>query len=88
MKIIGTLLIIGILFSYVPMISMDDCPDGDHMGNMKTDCGYCFHSPGLFGMNISEYLFLPFSGRLVLVPPSVKIDEIPFLIFHPPKFLI
>ena len=44
MKIIGFLLIIGILFSYVPVFPMDECPEGKHMGNMKMDCGYNFHN--------------------------------------------
>jgi hypothetical protein len=39
MKIIGILLIIGILFSYVPILPMDDSQESNHAGNMKLDCG-------------------------------------------------
>ena len=85
MKIIGFLLIIGILISYVPMIPMDECPEGNHMGNMKMDCGNNFHCPLIFNIIIQEPLPLPLSGRVVLTPPLLKIDELAYLIFRPPR---
>jgi hypothetical protein len=85
MRVIGSLLIIGILFSYVPMILMDECPEGNHMGNRKMDCGYNFHCPLIFNISMPEPLALPLSGRVVLTPSLLKIDELTFLIFRPPK---
>jgi hypothetical protein len=85
MRVIGSLLIIGILFSYVPMIPMDKCPEGNHMGNRKMDCGYNFHCPLIFNISMPEPLALPLSGRVVLTPSLLKIDELTFLIFRPPK---
>jgi len=91
MKLIGIFLIIGILFSYVPVMPMDDCPEGDqhtgnrHTGNMTMNCGYSFHCPILFNINTPDPMPLPLTGRLVDLAPPLKIDEVPFLIFHPPK---
>ena len=85
MRVIGSLLIIGILFSYVPMIPMDECPEGNHMGNRKMDCGYNFHCPLIFNISMPEPLALPLSGRVVLTPSLLKIDELTFFIFRPPK---
>ncbi len=102
MKFIGILLVIGIVFSYVPVMSMENCPRencseashhpvdhhaGDHpTGNKTMDCcGYTFHCPMLFDINMSDPMPLPLTGRLIVLPPSLKVDEIPYLIFHPPK---
>ena len=85
MKIIGCLLIIGILFSYAPVFPMDECQEGNHMGHMKTDCGNNFHCPLIFNIPMLEPLPLPISGRLVLTPTLLKIDELTSLIFRPPK---
>ena len=88
MRVRGSLLIIGILFSYVPMILMDECPEGNHMGNMKMDCGYNFHCPLIFNINMPEPLPLPLSGRVVLTTSLLKIDELTSLIFRPPKHMV
>jgi hypothetical protein len=85
MKIVGVLLIIGILFSYVPVIPMDDCPEGNHMGNMKMDCGNVFHCPLIINGSLQEPFPLPLSGWLILPPILPKVDELTHLIFHPPK---
>ena len=85
MKIIGILLIIGILFSYVPTFSTDDCQQEDHAGNMKLDCGYIFHCPFLSNMNLSESMTLPYFGRSVLTSSLPVIDELTHPIFHPPE---
>ena len=85
MRIIGCFLITGILFSYVPVFSIDECPEGNHMGNMKMDCGYNFHCPLILNIIMSEPLPLPLNGRVVLTPSLLKIDELASLIFRPPK---
>jgi len=87
MRIIGCLLVIGILFSYLPMIPMDDCPNGDHMGNKKMSCGYIFHCPLVFNLIMPNLLRLPLVGRLILTPSSFQVDELPHAVFHPPEDL-
>ena len=81
----GILIIIGIFSSYIPLMAVDDCPEGDHMGNMKMDCRYCFHCPFLFSTDSLDPLPLPFTGELVLGPSLPKVDEMVHPIFHPPK---
>ena len=88
MRVIGSLLIIGILFSYISVFSMDDCPEGNHMGNMKLDCGNNFHCPLIFNITMPDLLPLPLSGRVVLAPLFLKIDELASLIFRPPKHMV
>jgi hypothetical protein len=85
MRITGCLLVIGILFSYVPIIPMDDCPDENHMGNLKMDCGFLFHCPMVVDINISETSNLPINGRLVSKEPLLVVKELANPIFHPPK---
>ena len=82
---IGIIIIIGIIFSYIPLVLEDECPEGDHMGSMKVDCGYVFHCPLVIGKNISEPLSLPLTGQLVLIPPIMKIEKLAYLFFRPPK---
>jgi hypothetical protein len=85
MKIIGILLIIGILFSYVPIFPKDDCQEANHARNMKLDCGYIFHCPFLSNIGLQESIILPYFGRAVLSPPFLVIDDFAHPIFHPPK---
>ena len=85
MKIIGILLIIGILFSYVPILPIDNCPEGGHMGNMKLDCGYIFHCPFLSNIGLPELMALPYFGRAILISSFPVIDELTHPIFHPPE---
>jgi len=87
-KIIGSLLVIGILFSYVPMFPTEGCSDGSHMGIMKMDCGSLFHCPMIVGDIYPEISALPLRGCLVPIKLSLAIDEFPDPIFHPPKCLI
>jgi len=84
-RIAGAFIIIAVLFSYAPLIPMDDCPENHHTGPMKLDCGYLFHCPVLSDIGISNPSPLSLTGRLVLVLSSPNVDELPFLIFHPPK---
>jgi hypothetical protein len=85
MRIIGILLIIGILFSYVPIFPKDDCQEANHARNMKLDCGYIFHCPFLSNTGLPESIILPYFGRAVLNSSLLVIEELTHLIFHPPK---
>ncbi len=87
MRIVGIFLVIAILFSYLPIIPRDDCPDVDHMGSMKLDCGNIFHCPLIFSISVSGPTVLPLSGRFFLTFFSVKVEELPRLVFHPPEYL-
>ena len=64
---------------------MDECPEGNHLGNMKLDCGNNFHCPLIFTITTAETLLLPLIGRVVITPSLLKIDELITLIFRPPK---
>ena len=83
MKIAAVFVVIGILFSYTPVIQMDECPGDNHRGNMKLDCGYTFHCPLISDGNPQESLPLPLSGRLVSPSALPKVDELTRLVFHP-----
>lgn len=88
MRIIGCLLITGILLSYVPVIPVDGCPGGNHMGNiMKMDCGSLFHCPMIVDLNISETSGLSPNGRLVSTKLLLVLKELTHTIFHPPENL-
>jgi len=86
--IVGCLLVVGILLSYVPVFSMDGCPGGSHTGIAKTDCGSLFHCPMIVDRIFSETSALPLSGCLVPVTLSLTVDELPDSVFHPPEYLI
>ena len=85
MKIIGCLLVIGILLSYVPVFHMDECPGESHSGNIKTDCGGPFHCPMIMNVVVSKISSLPLNGLLIptriLLPADGSVDPI----FRPPK---
>jgi hypothetical protein len=81
----GFVVIITILFSYVPVFSMDQCPEGNHMGNVKMDCGYSFYCPMIVNKNILGTYRLPLNGRLVPGRLLLVLDELIRVIFHPPK---
>ncbi len=83
--IIGCLLVIGILVSYVPVFPMNQCPEGSHMGSTKMDCGSLFHCPMIVDKIFSESSALPLRGCLVPIKLSLAADEFPEPIFHPPK---
>jgi hypothetical protein len=87
MKIIGCLLVIGILFSYVPVFSMDECPEGNHLGNMRMDCGVPFHCPMIVDIIISETSNLPLNGLFISIRTYLYVDELAHPIFHPPEYL-
>ncbi len=85
MKIIGCLLVIGILLSYAPVFQMDDCPEGNHMGNLKMDCGGPFHCPMTVDILISEISSLPLRGLLFPTRMLLAQDGLATAIFHPPE---
>jgi len=89
-RIISVLLLIGILYSYAPILAhQDGCPEADHMGgsmgSVKMDCGYSFHCPIVFNTGGSEPLPLPFVGQLIPTPHLLLLKESISDIFHPPK---
>ncbi len=88
-NLIGLLVLITILFSYMPALSfsMDQCPEGSHEGNMKMDCGYSFHCPMVVNKDILGGNSLPLNGRLVPGKPLLVVEELIRVIFHPPKDL-
>ncbi len=88
-SVIGFLVLITILFSYMPAFSfsIDGCPEGNHTGNVKMDCGYSFHCPMVINKDILGANSLPLSGRLVSGKPLLVVEELVRMIFHPPKDL-
>ena len=83
----GFVVIVTILFSYVPVFPTDQCPEGNHMGNVKMDCGYSFHCPMVVNKNILGTYSLPLNGLLVPAKSLLVVDELIRVIFHPPKDL-
>jgi hypothetical protein len=98
MKLIGLLLIIGMLFTYAVVPSVVNCPEGHHQqndrhqrttdhntGSMQLGCGYSFHCPVLYQFNNTGSSLLPFVGELVLASTPDKGDNVVQRIFHPPR---
>jgi len=86
MKIIGCLLVIGILLSYAPMFHMDECPGENHSGNIRTDCGGPFHCPIIMNFVVSKISSLPLNGLLVPTKMLPVVDGPVNPIFHPPEY--
>lgn len=87
MKIIGCLLVIGILLSYAPVFHTDECPGGSHLGNMKMDCGVPFHCPMIVDIVVSDISSLPLNGLLIPTKMLLLSDGLVNAIFHPPEYL-
>jgi hypothetical protein len=85
LKIIGIIIAIAILFSYLPSISMDGCSEETHPEKQGMDCGYIFHCPVVSGSVVPQLSALSIHGWLSWVPAPGKIEELPDSIFHPPK---
>jgi hypothetical protein len=66
---------------------MDECPEGNHMGNMKMDCGYLFHCPMVVNIIISGTLGLPLNGFFISIRTLLLMEELVHPIFHPPEDL-
>jgi hypothetical protein len=86
MKIIGCLLVIGILLSYAPVFHMDGCPEGNHSGNTKMDCGVPFHCPMIVDVVVSEISSLPLNGLLIPTKMLLLTDGLVNPIFRPPEY--
>lgn len=87
MKIIGCLLVIGILLSYAPVFHTVDCSEGDHSGHMKMNCGAPFHCPMTVDIVVSEVSSLPFNSLLIASKILLPSDGLLNPIFHPPEYL-
>jgi hypothetical protein len=87
MKFIGCLLVIGILLSYAPVFHTDECPEGNHSGNMKMDCGVPFHCPMVVDIVVSDISSLPLNGLLIPTRMLLLSDGLVNPIFHPPENL-
>ncbi len=89
LKWIRILLIIVILFSYLPVMPIQACVEGDHEGNHKEngklDCGYIFHCPFVSNIRFSEPLIVLNMERLLSLPTTMVFDDFRFPIFHPPE---
>src|SRR5512147_1971863 len=87
MKIIGCLLVIGILLSYAPVFHMDECPGENHSGNIKTDCGGPFHCPMILNIVVSRISSLPLHSLFAPVGMLPFVDGPINSIFRPPEYL-
>jgi len=85
LKIIGTFIIIAILFSYLPMDAMGNCSEEDHSTNTRMDCGYIFHCPVIYNPALPQLSVLSINGWLRWMPTVGKVEELPRFIFHPPE---
>ncbi len=84
MKKLAILLILGILFSYLPLTSRGNCPETDHLNSMKLDCGNLFHCPFILAKDIKNFnLYL--IGIISYSDPISNFNGIPLSIYHPPE---
>ncbi len=86
MKIIGCLLVLGILLSYAPVFHADGCPEENHSGAMKMHCGVPFHCPMTVDILVSEISSLPLYGLLTPTRVQPLKDGLVAAIFRPPKY--
>ncbi len=98
-KWIGILIIIGILFFYFPIMSLEHCPmgsdeenhhggnhhEGSHKEEGKLNCGYVFHCYVTFNLSFSEPLVIPNTEKLLPVSSSITPGDFRFPIFRPPE---
>jgi hypothetical protein len=87
LKVGRILIVLTILFSYLPAIPMDYCPDEDNMGHVEMNCGYIFHCPFISNISLSEFNPIPNIGRLVSITVLPVIEDLEYPVFHPPKTL-
>ncbi len=86
MRMIASLIIFGILLSYAPMVSLEDCPDTGHSARMILDCGSLFHCPFILNASFLGNFLLPLKGKVVLINHPLPQKLISRPIFHPPEF--
>jgi hypothetical protein len=85
MRKIGLFLAIALFCSYLPMVPMDDCPEDDHLGNVMMNCGYSFHCPLISSITPLQPVAIPNIEPLVLIMPSLLVEDLEYPIFHPPE---
>ena len=86
-KVIRIFIVSVILFSYLPVVHTDSCPEQDHMVDAKMSCGYVFHCPFVLNVGTLDSIAILHIGRLVLATPSPSFEDHEYPIFHPPKVL-
>jgi hypothetical protein len=93
------LIMIGILFSYLPVMPVEHCPEGSHEGNHHEanhqeespkeqgmlHCGQIFHCPFTFNLSFSEPLVILNTEKLESILSSITFGDFRFPIFHPPE---
>ncbi len=98
-KWIRILIIVGILFSYFPVMSLQDCPmgsyeenqhdgehhEGSHKEEGRLNCGHIFHCPFTFNSSFSEPLVILNTEKLVSISPPIMFGDFRFPVFHPPE---
>ena len=85
LKVVRIFIVVGILFSYLPIAHMDGCSEQNHMDNNKISCGYLFHCPIISSIGFSELVAIPNIARLVLIMRLPLFEDLEYPIFHPPK---
>lgn len=85
-RIITGLIVFGFLLSYVPMVSLENCPEKDHSKRMNLDCGNLFHCAFILNIGFLGNFFLPLKGWVFLINYLPHKKLIPRSIFHPPKY--
>ena len=86
-KVIRIFIVSAVLFSYLPVIHMDYCPEQDHVTDAKMICGYIFHCPFVLNVGSLDSIAILPIGRLVSVTSSPSLEDHEYPIFHPPKVL-
>ena len=82
-------MIIVILFSYLPVLPVQHCAEGNDEGDRdedgKLDCGYIFHCPFVSNIRFSEPMIILNMERLLSIPTTRVFDDFRFPVFHPPE---
>jgi len=86
MKIIGWLLVIGILLSYAPCFTWMDALR-KITREYEDGCGVPFHCPMIVDIVVSEISRLPFNGLLIAPRILLPSDGLLNPVFHPPEYL-
>ena len=87
LKVVRILIVLVILFSYLPIMHMDGCPYEKRTENAKMNCGYTFHCPFISTIIFTEPIALLNLGRMVLITPLPLLEDLEYPIFHPPEAL-
>jgi len=85
LKVVRIFIVLVILFSYLPVVHIDSCPNEGHVDHMKIDCGYVFHCPFVSNNTFLESTTILDIGRLVPIPSLALVEDLEYPIFHPPR---